>query len=403
MRESYDVLIVGGGIVGVAIGLELIETLPNLKIAIAEKEISGLMHASGRNSGVMHAGFYYTPDSLKAKFCKDGNYLLKKYCKKKSLKCDEIGKVVVSSSQENEKQLDLLAERAHSNNVDIEILNVSKLKKYEPMAKTYARFLWSPKTAIADPIEIHKAMISDFLMLGGNFLSKTKIELAEVENEIRIVNKDFYAKYIINAAGTHSLSLAKSLNIATEFKLIPFKGTYIGSKKMSHSLSRLVYPLPHPLNPFLGIHLTKTINGVVKIGPSAIPTFGPEKYKILDKFALQEAKESFTGLLTYALNDSRNARPIFFTETKYLFTKGMLNEAEKIVPDVKKFSDWRKLKSGIRAQLLNLNSKSLEQDFIVVNKLNSTHILNLVSPGWTCSMSFAKYISNQFILPNLGK
>jgi L-2-hydroxyglutarate oxidase LhgO len=401
MREGFDFLIIGGGIVGLSIGLEIIESRPNCSVLICEKETSGTFHASGRNSGVIHAGFYYSPESLKAKLCKDGNLLLKNFCKENHIPYNEIGKVVVAKNESESCRIEQLASRASANGVEVEVLDEHKLVSIEPEARTVKKFLWSPRTAVANPVEVYSCLLDKFLSRGGKFRKHTKIELNITNNEVYIENSNINAKFIINAAGASSVKIARKLGIAKNYRLIPFKGTYIGSMKMSRVLTRLVYPVPHPVNPFLGVHFTKTVNGQVKIGPTAIPVLGSEKYRFVDKFSPQEAAESILGISSLLNGNTHDIPEILKSEIPKLFRKSLISEASELVPKAKDFSDWRKLKSGIRSQLVNTLDGRLEQDFIVENFSNSVHVLNMVSPGWTSSLAFSKYVFEKFIHPRL--
>lgn len=400
MKEKYDILIIGGGIVGLSIGIEIKEMKPELSIVICEKEVNGTIHASGRNSGVIHAGFYYTPESLKAKLCRNGNSLLKTFCKKNEIPFNEIGKVVVTKEESECHRIELLAERAVANGVDIELLDEKELRNFEPEARTVNKFLWSPSTSVADPELVHRFLLNKYLSLGGKFKNNLKIKLLYKNNEVLVDNPNISASYIVNSAGVGSVRIARDLGIARQYKLIPFKGTYIGSTDMSKYLRRLVYPVPHPINPFLGVHFTKTLSGQVKIGPTAIPVLGSEKYRSIDFATPSEILETFSGITSILKGESHDVPEILKSEIPKLFRHSLIKEASILVPRAKDFSDWSKLKSGIRAQLVNIESGKLEQDFVIENISNSTHVLNMVSPGWTSSLSFAKYVYENFLSRN---
>ena len=326
---------------------------------------------------------------------------MKAFCRENGIPFNEIGKVVVSKNESEIIRIEQLASRASSNGVEVEVLNESQLAKIEPQAKTVNRFLWSPRTAVADPIEIHSALLARFLARGGIFQRNSNIDLIYKNGEVHVNNTDINAKFIVNAAGASSVKIARKLGIAKNYRLVPFKGTYIGSMKMSQVLTRLVYPVPHPINPFLGVHFTKTISGQIKIGPTAIPVLGSAKYRFLDKPHLQEAMETIFGISSVLKGNTHDISEILKSEFPKLLRHTLVKEASQLVPIAKEFSDWTKLKSGIRAQLVNIKDGRMEQDFIVENLSNSTHVLNMVSPGWTSSLAFSKYIFENFINPSL--
>ena len=184
INKEFDHIVIGAGIVGISLGLAILERNPNMKVLIIDKEPEPGIHASGRNSGVLHAGFYYSPDSLKAKFCREGNLELRKLCRENSIPIQECGKVVVSRNSEEDGRLDLLYSRGLSNGVELELLEKTELSKYEPLAVTHQRFLWSPNTAISDPRAVTKAMVSKFEGLGGKLSYGQRIEFQRAQDGV---------------------------------------------------------------------------------------------------------------------------------------------------------------------------------------------------------------------------
>lgn len=395
MKTSNDYLIIGAGIIGFSIGISLLEYNPKFKVRIVEKEGSLGAHASGRNSGVLHAGFYYSPDSLKAKFCKDGNLELKRLAAKHDVAVNNVGKVVVTKDLSEVERLENLFRRGIENGVDVEILNVKFLKKYEPLAQTVEKFLWSPTTAIADPKSILSAIKQEFLSLGGKIDFSTKIELVELEGEIVEKTGQFDSKYFINASGAHSDLIAKSLGIAEEYAMIPFMGQYRTIPLDQLRIRTLVYPVPHPINPFLGVHFTLTTDGKVKIGPTALPILGREQYSSLSGWSIKDIWQTITGVRSIANGSSHSIIEIVKNEFPNIWLSGMVQEGAKLVPSASGQKDWVKKPPGIRAQLVHIPTGTLEQDFKIVRHKNSMHILNAVSPGWTSALPFGRYIVEQ--------
>jgi len=376
--------------------MALLEARPSLKVLVVDKEIRPGQHASGRNSGVLHAGFYYSPDSLKAKFCREGNTELRKLCIESGIPVLECGKVVVAKNAEEDARLDLLYSRGIANGVDLEIHHAKNLEKHEPLAITYGRYLWSPKTAISDPRAVTSAMVKRFEGLGGRLSYGHKVQISESSGEVSV--KGFDAKYVINSAGAQSDRLARGLGMAKEYAMVPFMGIYrsVDSKKLP--IKSLVYPVPHPINPFLGVHFTLTLDGKVKIGPTAIPILGREQYSLTSGWSLPDIGQALIATAALIRGRAHSLGEILKSELPKLRENSLVRESATLVPDASQIRTWAKRPPGIRSQLVNLKSGKLEQDFIVQNFRNSTHILNAVSPGWTSAIPFGRWVANECVL-----
>jgi|LauGreDrversion4_1035100.scaffolds.fasta_scaffold41137_2 hypothetical protein len=399
VEQQTDVLIVGAGIVGLSIGIALLQAEKGLKVLIVDKEPAAGEHASGRNSGVLHAGFYYSPDSLKAKFCREGNLELRNLCRENSIPIQECGKVVVSRNSEEDERLDLLYSRGLSNGVELELLEKSELNNFEPLAVTHQRFLWSPNTAISDPRAVTKAMISKFEGLGGKLSYGQRIEFQRAQDGVSA--KNIRAKYVINSAGAQSDRLAKELGLAKGYAMVPFMGVYRAVSSDYLPLKRLVYPVPHPINPFLGVHFTLTLDGKVKIGPTAIPVIGREQYSLFEGWSLSDIGQAITATKALIQGQSHQFGEILKSELPKLRERSLVRESASLVPGAMSIRKWQKKPPGIRSQLVDIKTGKLEQDFIVENFENSTHILNAVSPGWTSAIPFGRWVAEEKVLPNL--
>ena len=390
-----DILIIGGGVMGLATGIALLQSKSSLKVIIAEKENQLAMHASGRNSGVLHAGFYYSPDSLKAKFCRDGNKELRKLAKKYEIPVREVGKVVVTRNEDENQRLETLYQRGIANGVDIEMLDSSKLKNYEPLAITHERFLWSPTTAVSDSKAIVDAMRQEFESLGGTINYGSKVFLKESNNEIIDSSNTFIAKHYINAAGAQSDRIARKVGVGTEYAMLPFMGVYRATEEKNLPLQRLVYPVPHPINPFLGVHFTLTIDHKVKIGPTAIPIAGREQYSFASGWSASDIAQALKGMTSLIKGEAHDFGAILKSELPKFLESTLARESTELVPTANVVKHWNKKPPGIRAQLVHLPTGRLEQDFVVTSRANSTHILNAVSPGWTSAIPFGIWASQQ--------
>ncbi len=395
MAKKCDVLILGAGVVGLSTGIAILKSNPRMNVIIAEKEKGLAVHASGRNSGVLHAGFYYSPDSLKAKFCKQGNLELRKLAKKYEIPVRDVGKVVVAQSEDELKRLNLLFARGISNGVELELHPEEKLVKFEPLAKTFGNFLWSPTTAISDSREIVDAMYKEFVAIGGEVNFESRITLDIKGDEVFDSTFSYCAKHIVNAAGAQADRISRAVGVGNEYAMLPFMGVYRATEEANLPLRTLVYPVPHPINPFLGVHFTLTLDRKVKIGPTAIPIGGREQYNLKSGWSAADLNQAIKGMSSLVNGDSHDFGAILKTEWPKIFQKLLVRESTKLVPKAKHVSNWNRKPPGIRAQLVHLPTGKLEQDFVVRTLHNSTHVLNAVSPGWTSSIPFGAWIAEQ--------
>ena len=389
-----DVTIIGAGVIGLSIGSALLESNPNLRVLVVEKESNLGFHASGRNSGVMHAGFYYSPESLKAKFCRDGNRELRKLCLRNNIPILETGKVVVTQNQEEESRLETLFERGVENGVELEMHEAAKLTSFEPQAITLNRFLWSPTTAVSDPHAVLIAMAKEFESRGGKIEYGHNVSLSESGNEIHINVSDYEARFYVNASGAQSDRISRAVGVGLDYAMLPFMGVYRATSNDVFGLKTLVYPVPHPINPFLGVHFTLTTDGKVKIGPTAIPISGREQYTLATGWSVSDIYQALKGAKSLVLGDSHDVLKIVRSEWPKIIQKEIVKQASQLVPNASNLENWQKKPPGIRSQLVHLPTGKLEQDFKIITKLNSLHVLNAVSPGWTSSIPFGRYIAD---------
>ena len=401
MPKNCDVLIIGAGVVGLSTGIALLQSRPNMKVIIAEKESEIAKHASGRNSGVIHAGFYYSPDSLKAKFCRDGNFELRKLAKKYGIPVKDVGKVVVSRNADEDQRLDTLFQRGIANGVDLEMHAEEKLKDFEPLAITHNRFMWSPSTGISDSKAIAQAMVDEFTSLGGSLEFNVKLKLIDRGGEILDSGNFFRFKHLVNAAGAQADRISRSVGIGTEYAMLPFMGVYRATSEKNLPLRRLVYPVPHPINPFLGVHFTLTIDGKAKIGPTAIPIAGREQYSLTTGWSASDLGQALKGMKSLITGDAHDFGAILKSEWPKVIETLLVKESMGLVPSAGLVRNWQRKPPGIRAQLVHLPTGKLEQDFIVTRKANVTHVLNAVSPGWTSSIPFGRHVAQVYVLQQL--
>jgi L-2-hydroxyglutarate oxidase LhgO len=309
--------------------------------------------------------------------------------------------VVVCQDNQDVLRLEELYRRGVANGVNIEILDKNELNKIEPAAQTVDKFIWSPTTAVGNPREVISKLAEKFTKLGGSFSFSTQVKLVESNSEIlvRTKNTTYSAKSIINSAGAYASDLAKQVNVGTEYVCLPFLGAYKKTKLLSINPKRLVYPVPNPINPFLGVHTTITLNNELKIGPTAFPVIGKEQYRLIDGFNIKELFDFLISSKALLKSDSVNLLDLAKEEAMKLFTKPLLKRTRKLSSSLDSNKGWVKYPSGIRAQVINTKTKSIEMDYIVKADKNVVHILNAVSPGWTSSLPFARWVvENQPLL-----
>ena len=394
---NAKILVIGAGVVGLSVARALLEMQPNIHVYIVDKEDSIGKHASGRNSGVIHAGFYYSPDSLKARFCREGNASLKQLCKDYKIPIKEIGKVVVARTNEEVSQLELLFQRGVRNGVELSLLPASELFKYEPLARTLESFIWSPTTAVSNPQLVLTALLNSVKLLGANVLLGAQVSFHQDSTFVSINGENIEFKHIINTAGSQADRIAHDFGFGDNLSMIPFMGIYRAVNHAQFPLSTLVYPVPDPTNPFLGVHLTSTVDGKVKIGPTAIPLLNREQYRFREGWSAKDVATSSAGLFAMLRGDIHNLPKLALNELPKVFLKRLIRDAATLVPKVGHVNGWERLSPGIRSQLVDLKSGELVSDFIVEGDEHSTHVLNAVSPGWTAAIPFGRHIAQRVL------
>jgi L-2-hydroxyglutarate oxidase len=394
--KEYDIIIIGGGIIGCAISKSIISKTKK-KVAVLEKENHVGEHASSRNSGVIHSGFYYKPNSLKARFCVEGNKKLLEYCLLNNVPYKKTGTLVVAKNEHDSETLYKLLDRGKINNVPgIKIVNNDELRKIEPYVKG-KKGLYSPTGSIVNSKILVKTMAAETKNNGVDFLFGEEVLKISQKNDQILVNTKNYkikSKYLINCAGIYADRIANLTGLKLNYRIIPFRGKYYQLiKEKSFLLKSMVYPIPDPNLPFLGIHITRTIDNNIIVGPNAVLAFGREAYSN-KQFSISDIKDiiSYDGFWKMMLLNSVKMKNEFIQS----FSKGkFVEQAQNLIPNLKS-ADFQEGYSGIRAQLVDRDGK-LVDDLIIKNQNNITHILNAVSPGMTCSLPFADYVVNNYV------
>lgn len=393
--KKVDFLIIGAGIIGVTIALELERRFPDCLIAIVEKENDCADHASGRNSGVLHAGFYYSADSLKARFCREGNIALREYCWENNISLKECGKLVVAKDEHELRVLDKLLEQGRANGVEVFRISEKQAKEIEPRIKTLDYALWSPTTSSVPPKVLVSSLLGQAKDRGVQIYYQTKFEAQDDKNTVYTSQGEFSSGYLINTAGLYADRIAHMFGFGENLKILPFKGLYLYCKHPEETLGVHVYPVPDLNYPFLGVHHTVTVDGKLKIGPTTVPAFWREQYTALSRFDMRELMEVLSTECSLFMNSNFDFRGLASVELKKQFRKYMVELASKLVSGISKgnYSEWGR--PGIRAQLYDRNERNLVSDFCVQGDSRSFHVLNAVSPAFTASIPFANYCCDE--------
>jgi (S)-2-hydroxyglutarate dehydrogenase len=388
---TVDFLILGGGIIGLSVARELRHRFPGTRVTLLEKEAACGLHASGRNSGVIHAGFYYSADSLKAKLTRAGNQAMTSYCEAKKIPLNRCGKLVVAKDEADLAQLDELLRRGKANDVPLENLTEEAARQIEPRVKTHERAIFSPTTSSADPRRVIEAMTEDASNEGVTMHAGTPY-LRRKNGLVITPRGSFAAGHVVNAAGLYADKIALDFGFSERYRILPFKGLYLYSDEPPNAFRTHIYPVPDLRNPFLGVHFTVKDDGHAKIGPTAIPALWREQYRGFDNFKFGEFVEVLFREAGLMLSSSFDFKKLAVEEVQKYSRPHLVGLASRLAHGVRLQDYTRWGEPGIRAQLLDIKARKLEMDFVIEGDEHSTHLLNAVSPGWTCSIPFARYV-----------
>ena len=387
---KFDVAIVGGGIVGLATAYKLQLKYPKLCLAVVEKEDSLAFHQTGRNSGVIHSGLYYKPNSLKAKNCVNGRKQLVEFAKNNNIDYDVCGKIVLATNKRETKKLLQLKINGEKNGLkDLKILDSNKLKEIEPNAVGKSA-LYVPESGIIDYKQTTKKFAEKITSINNKSKIILSCEVFNFKNDYLLTSKGkIYTKNNIFCAGLFSDRLAGKDNLKTNMKIVSFRGDYYKLKESSkHMIKNLIYPVPNPEFPFLGVHLTRMTNGSIECGPNAVYSFKREGYSKFS-FNLMDTIESlfFIGTLKLFINHWKFG----LNEYKRSFSKRLfLRDLQKLVPSLK-LNDLEKGKSGVRAMALGEDGDVID-DFKIIKNNKNIHVLNAPSPAATACLAIADNI-----------
>lgn len=396
MASQYDLTIIGGGILGLATALKITAIHPNLRLLLLEKEAELSRHQTGNNSGVIHSGLYYRPGSLKARSCVSGRQELIAFCDEHSIPYEICGKVVVATSEPELARLDELYRRGAANGLrDLEIIGPERLKEIEPHA-TGIRGLFVPETGIVDYRRVAAAYAETIRDNGGDIrLSQRVVGMLERPDEIVLQTSggDYRTKHLINCCGLQSDIVARMITDTNggeeEHRIIPFRGEYYKLALEREFLVRnLIYPVPDPTFPFLGVHFTRMARGGVEAGPNAVFAYAREGYRHTD-INLSDLWRTISFRGFWAIT-GKYWRTGFGELYRSLSKSAFVRALQKLLPEIRE-GDLVPGGSGVRAQAVSA-SGALVDDFVIQQSRNAIHVLNAPSPGATASLAIGRQI-----------
>lgn len=387
----YDFIIIGGGIVGMSTAMQLLQQMPEKKVLVLEKESSAAQHQTGHNSGVIHAGVYYTPGSLKAKFCLEGNRDTKAFCDENQIPYDECGKLLVATNELEMERMRALWERTAANGLERYWLNADELREREPNIIGMGG-IFVPSSGIVSYKRVTEVMAEKFTQMGGTVFYNTEVTgVRERPTHVDVNTSQgaFSAKYLISCSGLMADRVVRMLGLEPEFKICPFRGEYYLLKpEHNQVVNHLIYPIPDPNMPFLGVHLTRMIDGTVTVGPNAVMAWKREGYKKTD-ISLKDSLEALTypGILKVL---KANLKPGLIEMKNSLFKGQYLKEVNKYCPSIQK-SDLLPYPAGVRAQAVSKEGK-LVDDFLFVKTSRTINVCNAPSPAATSALPIGRHI-----------
>lgn len=400
MEKVYDYIVVGGGIVGVSTAWQLKQAEPDKSILLIEKESGFAKHQTGHNSGVIHAGVYYQPGSLKAGFCKRGVERTLSFCHEHHIAVENCGKLLVATNSKELERMNALYQRCHDNDIDVELLDAAQLKLAEPNI-TGLGAIYVKSTSIVDYKQVTEKMAQQFIELGGEVkLGSQVVAAQETSDDIYLTCEQqgqssvVVSKFVVTCSGLMADRMTKMLSIDTDFQIVPYRGEYYRlDSKHNGIVNHLIYPIPDPDLPFLGVHLTRMIDGSVTVGPNAVQGWKREGYGAVN-FSLKDTVQMlrFSGFWKVTAKHLKTG----LIEFKNSWWKpGYLKLVNKYCPEIE-LADLKPYPAGIRAQAV-MNDGTLVHDFLFAESPRSLHVCNAPSPAATSAMPIGEYICQKVI------
>jgi len=391
---KYDIVIIGAGIIGLATGMKLLERFPNINLAILEKDSKEGTQQSGHNSGVIHSGIYYKPGSLKAKFCVAGRASMTQFCDENGIPVRTCGKLIVATDMAGEDRLRALEERGRANQVEgLRFVDQDEMAEIEPHVKA-RKALYAPGTGIVDYRNVTSVYADRVKSLGGEIFFNTELIGSKIIGSTTVLETstgEYQCSNTINCAGLHSDLVAETMGVRVDLRIIPFRGEYYKLRKESEFLVKgLIYPVPDPAFPFLGVHLTQTMKGWVEAGPNAVLAAKREGYRKRDfSFSDFVRTIAFPGFWKMSVREWKTG----LWEINRSLRKGVfLDSLQQLVPELSS-DDLAGTGSGVRAQAVD-SAGNLIDDFRIEESRRAIHVLNAPSPGATSSLVIGEHIAN---------
>ena len=396
---TYDYAVIGGGIVGLSTAMQLAQQYAHARILMLEKEASPALHQTGRNSGVIHSGIYYKPGSYKARFARAGASSMVDFCREHDIPHEVCGKVIVATQEKERQGLDNLFQRGRQNGLPVRKISPQELNEIEPHVRCVAG-IHVPTTGITNYRNVSQKYLELFLEQGGQAMFENEVRQITDRGRTHLIETtrgEFEAKFLINCAGLYSDRITRLAGKDPGIKIVPFRGEYYElAPSKRHLVKTLIYPVPNPDFPFLGVHFTRMIDGSVHCGPNAVLAFKREGYKKTD-FNLRDFCEtmSYRGFWRLARkNFVEGMKEIYRSVSKAAFVHSL----QQLIPEVEA-ADLVPCQAGVRAQAL-LNDGRLVDDFLIVRGQNALHVCNAPSPGATASLEIGKAIVAQISQPS---
>lgn len=393
--SSYDVTVIGGGIIGTATAMRLSKAHPQLKIGLIEKESAVAAHQTGNNSGVIHSGIYYAPGSLKAQNCVTGVGMLEEFCHEHDIEYELCGKVIVATSEDQLPRLDELFRRGQANGVPgLEIIDASRLREIEPHVAGI-KALHSPNTGIIDYSKVTRAYAAEIAKNGGEIQLGTRLNSVETRADVTTLmtsQGEIKTRYLINCGGLYSDVVARMMGLEVDVRIIPFRGEYFMLQPDARRLvNGLIYPVPDPRFPFLGPHFTRTIHGGVEAGPNAVLALAREGYT---KTKVNPREVGWTLAYGGFWRMAFQYWNIGLREVQRSVSKGAFTRAlQVLIPQIRQ-QDLQTGGAGVRAQAVDAAGRLID-DFRIVEAKSSIHVLNAPSPGATASLAISADIATR--------
>ena len=391
--NKFDIGIVGGGIVGLATALALKSQVPQHSLAILEKEPQLADHQTGHNSGVIHAGIYYKPGSYKAKLCVEGARLLMEFCEENGVRYDRCGKLIVATGEDELPRLQALYERGTANGIGgLELIGLDRIRELEPHARA-VRALYSPHTAITDYRMVAAAMAKRIVDAGGSIFLSSRVHAIKRSDglfHLETARQTVQCRSIINCSGLFADRVARMMGLRPDVRLIPFRGEYYTLGSECRLVRGLIYPVPDPQFPFLGVHFTKRVQGGYEAGPNAVLAFAREGYKLSD-VCWKDLVEMF-GFAGFWAMARKHWRTQMYELYRSVSRRAFLHALQKLVPELRN-KDLEPGGSGVRAQIVTAEG-SLVDDFLIVEAPNAINVLNAPSPAATASIAIGRHIAS---------